>query len=95
MKDLLVTDDYNPNTGNGKQQATIWKSVMGLNEILRNSALQMIGDSRGSMPDITGTGTSQKVKKIFGFIWKTGRHILEMMPGTSIALAMCFCVSER
>ena len=63
---------------------------MGLNEILRNSALQMTGDSRGSMPDITGTGTSQKVKKVFGFIWETGRHILEMMLGTSMALAMCF-----
>ena len=90
MKDLLVTDDYNPNTGNGKQQATIQKSEMGLNEILRNSVLQMIGDSRGSMLDITGTGTSQKVKTIFGFIWKRGRHILEMMSGTSMALAMCF-----
>ena len=42
------------------------------------------------MPDITGTGTNLKVKKIFGFIWETGRNILEMMPGTSMALAMCF-----
>ena len=66
MTDLLVTDDYNPNTGNGKQQATICKSVMGLKEIL------MIEDKRGSMPDITGTGTSQEVKKIFGFILKQG-----------------------
>ena len=90
MKYLLVTDDYNPKTGNGKQQATIQKSVMGLNEILRNSTLQIIGDSRGSMPDITGTGTSQKVKEIFGFIWETGRYILEMMPGTLMALVMCF-----
>ena len=44
FKYLLVTAYYNPNTGNGKQQATIWKSVMGLKEILRNSSLQMIGD---------------------------------------------------
>ena len=73
-----------------RQQATIWKSVMGLKEILRNSTLQMIGDSRRSMPDITGTGTSHKVKKIFGFIWETWRHILEMMPGTLMAMAMCF-----
>ena len=50
----------------------------------------MIGDLRGSMPDITGTGTSQKVKKIFGFIWETGRHILEMMLGTLMAMAMYF-----
>ena len=42
------------------------------------------------MPDITGTGTSQQLKKIFGFIWEVGRHILEMMLATSMALAMCF-----
>ena len=42
------------------------------------------------MPDITGTGTSQKLKKIFVLIWEIGRHILEMMPATSMALAMCF-----
>ena len=44
FKYLLVTAYYNPKTGNGKQQETIWKSVMGLKEILRNSTLQMIGD---------------------------------------------------
>ena len=28
------------------------------------------------MPDITGSGTSQQLKEIFGFIWEMGRHIL-------------------
>ena len=72
------------------QKATIQKSVMGLKKMLRNSALQMIGDWRGSMLDITGTGTIQKLKEKLWFYLGNGRHILEMMPATSMALAMCF-----
>ena len=42
------------------------------------------------MPDITGTGNTQNLKNIYGLIWEMGRHILEMMPAASMALAMCF-----
>ena len=41
------------------------------------------------MQGITCTGTSYKLKKMFGLIWEMGRH-MEMMPGMSMTLAMCF-----
>ena len=41
------------------------------------------------MQGITCSGKSYKLKKMFGLIWEMGRHIMEMMPGTLMALAMC------